>query len=106
MTWQTPTHRLAQNLIVTGSNDALGYDLTVEPSLDAGPSGVDEEVFVAPAGWRTNPMPNQPPLTVSSCAQLSSLFKLVIFRLPVSLAQRHRASEAGLTVTRVTEGRA
>lgn len=93
-----------QNLIVTGSKDALGNDLTVEPSLDAGPSGVDGEVFVVPTdGRRTCPMLNQPPLTVSSCVELSSLFKMVIGRLPVSLNFRRSGPRAGMTVTDVTK---
>ena len=46
MTLAVVDRLLAQNRIVTGSNEALGY-LTVEPSLDDGPSGVDGEDFVA-----------------------------------------------------------
>lgn len=93
-----------QNLIVTGSNEALGYDLTVEPSLEAGPSGVDEEDFVADDRIGRWPMLNQPPLTVSSCAKLSSLFE-VISRLPVSRELRLSGSEAELTVMGITKGR-
>lgn len=104
-------HPSAQNRIVTGSNEALGYDLTVEPSLDAGPSGVDGEEFVALSRdcRRTNPMLNQPPLTVSSCAELSSLFKLAIVRLPEFIWKVSREvplSRSGTlsTVTRITKG--
>lgn len=101
-------HVRSQNRIVTGSNEALGCDLTVEPSFDAGLSGDEVFVVLSDEGRRICPMLNQPPLTASICSKLSSWFRLVIVSLPeliwkVSRELNRSRSGTQSTVTRITK---